>query len=170
MARAGARRDGQGMTTVPLVPPPPRVADRSLKALARDSLYLATSLPLAIVVFTVIVTGVALSLGLAVLSIGIVVALATFASARLAADLERRRAGAVLGTPITPTRRPVGSGLFGTLRRDLTDPLAWREVAHALVSLPIATVAWSLWLTLWSGAIGYTTAPLWTWALPDATR
>lgn len=168
MVRPTPARDREGMSTTSLSPPLGRQTDGlSPTAFARDNLYLATSMPLAIVAFTVIVTGVALSLGLAVLSIGIVVAMATFAAGRRLADIERWRAGAVLGASITPTRRPVGPGLLGPSKRDLTDPLGWRELAHAIVSLPVATAAWSLWLTLWAGALAYTTAPLWTWALPD---
>jgi hypothetical protein len=168
MVDAADRGDGVAMTTATCAAPPASRAGRfSLKAFALDNLYLATSLPLAIVAFTVVVLGVSLSLGLAVLSVGVVVALATFGAARLLGDVERRRAATVLGAPITPTRRPVGPGLLGPIKRDLIDPLAWREVAHALVSLPVATVAWSVWVTLWTGALAYTSAPLWTWALPD---
>ena len=75
-----------------------------------DALYLLTGGLAACVAFTVWVTGIALSLSLGLLIIGIPVVLLTFAAFRLLADLERKRAGLVFGEPLMSDYRPLPKG------------------------------------------------------------
>jgi hypothetical protein len=123
-------------------------------------------MPLAVATFTVAVTALSLALGLAVLIIGLPVALGAFLLIRGAADLDRRRASWILREPVRRPARPAATGLVGRLRAALSDDLTWRETAHALVMFPVATAAWSAWVALWAVALGYVTGPAWVWALP----
>src|SRR4051794_31372388 len=75
-----------------------------------DALYLFTGALLACIAFTVWVAGVALSLSLGLLIIGFPVVLLTFATFRVLADLERRRASLVFGEALMSAYRPLPPG------------------------------------------------------------
>src|ERR671929_1779959 len=68
--------------------------------LGLDTAYLLLGLPAGIITFTVVVTGWASALGLAITLIGLPVAMATILVSRGMANAERWRAALVLGRPI----------------------------------------------------------------------
>src|SRR4051794_34552803 len=121
-----------------------------LGRLAVDSAYVLTGLPVAIISFVLIVTGISLGVGLLITLIGIPVLLATLFVARELARLERRRLRWLgdhdVPDPVyQPRDRP---GLVGWLRM-LRDPQAGRDVVHALVIFPVATITWSVAVVWW---------------------
>ena len=71
-----------------------------LRQLGLDTVYLLLALPMGILTFTVVVTGWAVSLGLAITLVGLPLAMATIYVSRWMAWVERRRAALVLGEPI----------------------------------------------------------------------
>jgi len=157
------------MTSIalPAAPAARRLAPSThLGALGRASAYLATSLPIAVATFSVIVTALSLALGLAVLIVGLPVALGAVLLVRVAADIDRRRAEWILGEPVRRPARPATSGLLGRLKATLSDGLTWRETAHGLLMFPVATAAWTAWVTVWFAGLAYATAPAWVWTLP----
>jgi hypothetical protein len=135
--------------------------------LARDALYLCAGLPLGIVTFTVLVTGLSLAAGLAVTLVGVPVLLATMIAARAMADVERRRAGWVLLAPITRGDRPWTGGLWVRFRASALDPGAWRDLVWGLILLPFGILGFTVAVTTWSCAFGLLASPLWYWSIPE---
>ncbi|WP_024287780.1 sensor domain-containing protein [Cellulomonas sp. KRMCY2] len=146
----------------------PDPADPSaLQQLGRDSAYLLATLPVAIVSFTLLITGISLAAGLLVTVIGIPVAVATLALAVGFERAERARLGA-RGTTLEPVvyAPPEGTGLrrmVGVLR----DPRRWAAVLHGVGALPLSVATWSIAVTWWAGALGGLTYWFWERWLPS---
>jgi signal transduction histidine kinase len=142
------------MTQTELIAPRRQQARRGwLQRLGVDSAYVLTGLPIAIVSFVVVVTGISLGAGLLITFVGIPLLVATWYAARWFAQVERTRlrwaAGHEIPEPVYRTRSRGGIlGWFGVLR----DGQAARDVVHALLILPVATFTWSVALTWWAVA------------------
>jgi Putative sensor len=135
------------------------------RVIAHDFLYLIAALPLGIVAFTVVVTGLSLGLGMLITLLGIPILLATFVACRGLAIVERLRAAPVLGEPIAPTeRRWRQDGPWATTKAIVTDPAAWRDLLWATILGPIGIATFTIAVTLWSATIGLVFSPAWWWA------
>jgi len=135
---------------------------RIVKQTLRDSGYLLASLPIAIISFTIVVTGLSLGLGLAIVWIGLPIGVGTLFAARGFADLERTRLRA-RGTVIDAA--PGVTGIGGTWLQRFLRPLRWgalwREALHAILTLPLVCVTWSLALTWWALVVSGLTGWIW---------
>jgi signal transduction histidine kinase len=134
-----------------------------------DALYLLTGCLLSCVAFTVWVTGLTLSLTLGLLIVGFPVVLLTFATFRLLADMERRRAALVFGEPLDAAYRPMPEGrrISPRLRAAALDPQTWKDTAYLCV-FSVVGFAWGVvWATLWGVALGSIVLPAWWWAMPS---
>ncbi len=133
-----------------------------LRRLGRDTLYVLVGFPLAVLSFTVVLTGLVTSVGLLVTLLGIPLAVLTLLAARGLATVERARLGLLDGTTLPPAghRRPTLGGWRGLLQR-LRDPQSWLDVVHALVGFPVAVVTFVLAILWWSVALGGLT--YWVW-------
>jgi hypothetical protein len=136
-------------------------------AMARDWIYLVSGLPLGILTFTVVVTGLSLAAGLAITLVGIPVLLGTLYLGRWMADVEQARAGWVLGAPVRRRRRAWRGGLWTRFKAAVSDPVAWRDQLWGLLLLPVGIAGFTAAVTLWSVALAMLTSPLWYWALPE---
>jgi signal transduction histidine kinase len=141
-----------------------------LRQLGADALYLLTGFVTSIVAFTVWVTGVTLSLSLGLLIIGFPVVLASFWCFRLLADLERKRAALVFGTPIVSAYRPAQGRLGHRLKTAAHDPQRWKDVAYLALHGVLGFIAGTLWLVLVAVVLGGITLPAWWWAVPGGTE
>ncbi len=113
--------------------------------------YLLLGLPLGIFGFVVVVTGLALGLGLVVTLIGIPILVLTLLFVRGLAGLHRQLAWSMLQAPLPrrPTSRIRSHGVFWErLRQLVTARQTWREVAYVLASLPLGVIGFSLVVTL----------------------
>lgn len=141
----------------------------ALTVLGRDSVYVLVGFPLAIVSFVAIVTGLSLSLGLALLWVGFPIAVGTLLMARLCATIERSRLEARgLGPVAGCYRSPVGTD--GWPRRAfavMRDPQSWLDALHAAIILPISTITFSIVISWSASGLGGITYWLWGGALPD---
>jgi len=144
----------------------------------RSAAYLLASMVIGTVLFTLIVTVVAVSAPLVVIGIGLPMLLAAAHLVRGAAHLERQRAAMVPGVEVA--ERPAGragltgddveapdAGLLAAVRRRWTDPAMAPSLGY-LVGLYVPlmvldTVAVGLWL----GILGGITIPFWYWAVPQ---
>jgi hypothetical protein len=124
---------------------------RVLSMYAEPQTYLALvwlllGLPLGILWFTLVVTGLSLGLGLAVTVLGLPVLVATLLLARGIGAIERRLAESLVGAPMPRLARLDEPG--GIFWRRLVSLLArrrtWNEVAYALVRLPLGVVDFSV--------------------------
>ncbi|MFC7302431.1 sensor domain-containing protein [Cognatiluteimonas weifangensis] len=150
-------------------PPPPRssaigrffgvAADpRTYGALFYSLLALATG----IFYFTWTVTGIALSLGLSVIIIGIPFVILFLGSVRLLALVEGRVVEVMLGErmprrPLYADReRPVLARIGGMF----TDPRTWSTLLYLLAMLPLGVAYFTIAVTLLATALGLVVAPL----------
>lgn len=158
------------MTTTQLdAPLAPAVAARLLPRLGADTRYVLTGFPLGVAGLALCLTGFVAGLGLAVVWIGVPVMIATLMMARGFAAAERERIAPVLGRAVpSPAYRTEGAvNRPRRLVAVLADPQSWRDLAHATLRLVPSTVAFSLVVTWWAGALGGLTWALWGWALPS---
>ena len=143
-----------------------------LRQLGRDSAYALTTLPLAVPAFVLVITFVALGLGLSVTLIGLPLLVLGILVARTFADLERRRlgrlAGAAMAHPVYLAADP-GDGAFRRLLTPARDRQSWLDVVWTVESILTATVSWSVAVTWWSAALGGSTYGVWERFVPRGT-
>ncbi|MGB3828040.1 MAG: sensor histidine kinase [Ornithinimicrobium sp.] len=149
---------------------PAATAETSLlHQLGRDSAYLLSGLPLAMVSCTVLLGGLLLGLGLLITGVGVPVLVLALECGRWFAVVERRRVEQVSGERVAVIHRPAVDSpnrLRHWFER-LRDRQAWLDLAHGVLSLPVATATWSLTVVWWCGALGGLTYWIWSPALPN---
>lgn len=149
--------------------PVPTTKSTVLQQFGRDSAYLLSGLPLAIVSFTLLVVGLALGLGLLITVVGVPVLVIALMCARKLAAIERWRVEQVSGVRLAAVYRSDVStthSLRGWWER-LRDTQAWLDAAHGVLALPLAIVTWSVAVIWWSGALSGLTYWMWSRALPQ---
>jgi len=135
--------------------------------MALDAAYLCTALPVGIVTFTAVVTGLSLAAGLAITIVGLPILIATLWLCRLMGDAERWRTGWVVRpAPRRAHRRWSDDGAWSTLKRAVGDGGAWLDTLWGALLLPLGIAGFTVAMTLWSVALGLLTSPIWYWALP----
>ncbi len=162
------------------LPPPPtqvRTLNPVVRALRapfeartwRETLHLLLNLPVGIVTFTVVVTGLATGLGMLITLVGIPIIFATMYLSRGMGAVERARARAFLQVDVPAPYRadPPADTWWRVHVARFTDPATWVEVGYHLLMLPIGIFTFTLAVTFWALGIGLVTAPLYGWALPD---
>jgi signal transduction histidine kinase len=128
--------------------------------------YLLLTLPLGILWFTLIVTGVALGLGLVVIWVGVPLLVVTIVVWVHAARLERWLIRTCLGVDIPdPSRRLIGGSAFRRLRAIVTDPATWKDFVYLILLLPLGIAWFTIVVTAWSAALGLLTVPAYYWAI-----
>ncbi len=162
------------MSTDTLVTPPapaqPRQRPGSLRQLLVDTGYTLLALPLGVLAFTVVVTGLAAGIGTLVIWVGVAVLAVTLLAARGLAGLERAQLPEVLGRPVPrPAYLVADGGRVRRLTTPLRDPQSWLDALHAVLRLPVGVLAFSVTVTWWALALGGITYGAWDWALPDAS-
>lgn len=141
-----------------------------LRRLLRQTFYVLVGFPLAVAAFVAVVAGLSLGIGLLITLAGIPVLVVTLLAAQVFAAIERVQLTRVLGrsaTPVRYRRGQPGDGLLRRALRPLADPQRWLDVLHALISLPLAAVAFAVVVGWWAAAIGGTTSGLLGWLIPD---
>ncbi|GLX97229.1 sensor histidine kinase [Herbidospora sp. NBRC 101105] len=94
--------------------------------------------------------------------IGVPLLALSLVAARGLGTVNRRLARVLLGAPITdPAPFRPGEGLFRRIGAALTDATGWRAVAHALLRLPAAVLAFAAAAGLWGGGLVLLASPLW---------
>ena len=142
----------------------PRRVTRVLDATS----YLVTDLVAAIPVFVVVITGLALSLGLAVTFVlAVPFAWATVWSARAAGAVERWRLWAFLDIDLPAPARASNGGWFARLKADVKSRSTWQHIAHGVVQLPVACVTFTIASVAWAVPLGLVALPAYIRALPS---
>ena len=88
---------------------------------------------------------------------------------RRLADLQRRRAAAVLGEPVASPYSPLPRGLLVRTRTLIGDPATWRDLAWLLCQFVVGVVCVTLGIGLWLAAVQCLSAPLLNALLPADT-
>jgi signal transduction histidine kinase len=159
------------MSTVP-EPVHARTADRPgvLHRLGLDTAYSLSALPLAIVGFVVVVTGLALGAGLLVVWVGPIVLAGTMLAMRGLAHVERLRLRNLqrrpAPSPVYRTPRPDD----GKVRRLLTpvrDAQSWLDSLWGVAGFVTGLLAFVVAVTWWAGAAGGLSYWFWQRYLPE---
>lgn len=144
--------------------------------LGRDTRYLLLTFPLALISCVLLISGLALGAGTAILgvvSVGIMFGM--FSVARAFAELQRRALADALARPFTATRyRPhkPTANWFQRLWHPITQLQCWLDVLHGILIFPIAVVTFVVTVVWWSVALYGLGYPLFGWILnriPDYT-
>ena len=143
---------------------------RGVRRVLYDSAYALSSLFIALPAFIVVITDLALGLGLIVLIGGLLLLWVSVMVARGFARFERIRLRGLLGKPAeTPAYlcpRPE-DGFWRKALLPLRDAQSWLDVVWCIVGLVTGTVAFTLALTWWAVAGGGLTHWFWQRWLPD---
>jgi uncharacterized membrane protein len=113
-------------------------------------IYMLLSLATGIFYFTWAVTGVSLTVGLAILIIGIPFALLFIGSVRVISWVEGRVVEALLGVRM-PRRLPTqeeGGTMWTRIKRVLADGRTWSSLVYMLLQLPLGIIYFTLAVTL----------------------
>src|SRR4051812_3719667 len=137
--------------------------------LGLDTAYLLLGLPAGVIAFTVVVTGWATALGLAITLIGFPIALATIVVSRGMANAERWRAALVLGAPIRGRYRSTSDGrILERLKAVFSDGQTWKDLGWHPLLLPVGIVGFTVAVVSWCWSLYCLTFPLWFKITPAA--
>jgi signal transduction histidine kinase len=141
-----------------------------LRQLGVDTGYVLLGFPLAVVSFVVLITGLALGVGLAVIVVGLPILAGTLYAARTFADIERLSLPRVLRVPVPRPRYRTAAPGAGRWRRvllPLTDGQSWFDLLYGgCLRLIVAVIAFSFTVTWWAGALGGSLYWAYDWAIP----
>ncbi|WP_329566383.1 sensor domain-containing protein [Kitasatospora sp. NBC_01266] len=131
--------------------------------------YVFASLFTAIVGFVWTVAFFMLGTGTLVTALGFPVFALLLVGARGLGAVERGRVARLLGTrlpaPPAPVRAP-GTGLWGRITAQLTDPAGWRAVAYHLLMFPWHLISFVLTVTFWALGFALALLPAYNWVFP----
>ncbi|HVL06545.1 MAG TPA: sensor histidine kinase [Acidimicrobiales bacterium] len=135
----------------------------------RELAHLCLDLPVGTVTFTVIVTLLATSLGLAVVApLAVPVVWLLFASAGALGRLERSRLGALLGLELAdPYPPPAAGGWWGRFVERLRSPARWKEIVYLLAVFPVGCLTFVVAAGVFSGGLALLALPAYVSALPE---
>jgi signal transduction histidine kinase len=159
------------MTTTPhLEAARPAERPTLMRRLALDTAYNLSALPLAIIGFVVVVTGISLGVGLLVVWVGVAVLAGTLFAMRGLAHLERLRLRNLqLRAAPSPFYR-VAAPEAGPVRRVLTplrDPQSWLDSLWGVAGFTTGIIAFVFTVTWWAGALGGLSYWFWQQYLPN---
>jgi two-component system, OmpR family, phosphate regulon sensor histidine kinase PhoR len=119
-----------------------------------DLLYLALTLPLAIVYFVILFICAAVGAVLSIVGIGVVILVGGLAAASGFATLERELAMALLGIELPPPAPLPPGSPWQRLRAHLGRPETWKSLAYLVLKLPFGLFVYSLGALLLLPALG----------------
>jgi signal transduction histidine kinase len=115
----------------------------------------------------VVMTGLSLGIGLAVVWVGVPVLVGVYWFCRWFAGTERARYALLLGVVLPPPPRlPADGGWWRRARRALAAPSFYRALAYSLLRVPVSVMQLVLVTVAWSLALAMVTLPAYGWALP----
>lgn len=125
-------------------------------------LYLLLSMITGILSFTFAVTGLSLSLGLAVLIIGIPLGMAFLASTRFlaVAEIHLLRLMVDEEASTAPALLPQGEGAWAKLKALVMDRRTWTSLLYFLMHLPLGIAYFTVLVTLLCLGLGFLAVPL----------
>jgi uncharacterized membrane protein len=128
-------------------------------------LYMLLSLVTGIFYFTVVVTGLSLSIGLFVLIIGIPFALLFIGVVRVLAHVEGRIVEGLLGVRMPrrlPAQTPADETIWARIKDSLIDVRTWSSMFYLLLMLPLGITYFVIAITGISVSLGVTVGSVWS--------
>jgi signal transduction histidine kinase len=127
--------------------------------IARISGYFLLNLVTGIFWFVLLVTLGAVSIGTAVIWVGLPLGVLTMVLTRGAASAERAWLRLALGVDIPSPYRPLSGTATARAKALATDPATWRDLSYWLVMLPLGAFEFSITVALWSTVAGLVFLP-----------
>ena len=131
---------------------------------ARTITFMVSAFVLRVVQFVLIVVGLTVGVGTTIVWVGFPILMATTSLIRGFADLDRKFARKLLGTPLpVPERPPLEGGMLRRWRQRLVDPSTWRDLGYLMLAFPlgiaefaigvaaIVVVPVAIWIAPWIG-------------------
>ncbi|HEX6096880.1 MAG TPA: sensor domain-containing protein [Thermoanaerobaculia bacterium] len=126
----------------------------------RNIAYVWLAFPLGLAYFVLLTTGSALSIGLSLLWIGLVVMLAFVLSLRGLGNFERLLSTWLLGEPVAlPSGAAAGTKVWPWLKSILKDPATWKGALFLLVKFPIGLTCWIVSVVSFAVSLAFILAP-----------
>ena len=127
--------------------------------------YMLLSLATGVVYFTVVTTGVSLSLGLMILIIGIPLLVLFLGLIRVLSLVEGRIVEVLLGErmPRRPLYTQKGKGWLERIKEMFTDGRTWTAMLYFLLMLPLGIAYFTTAVTLLSMSLAFIAAPIAVW-------
>lgn len=124
--------------------------------------YLLLAFPLGILYFTVILTGLSVGLGLAIVIVGFLVLILTLLVWLVFARVERELAIHLLGAHIRPmfVPDPTPLSMWQRLLRTLGDPVTWKSLTYLLIEFPFGIFSFTVVVTLVSISLSLVLYPV----------
>ncbi len=110
----------------------------------RNLLYTFISFPFGLTAFVMVLTGLAMGIGMAIIVVGFVILALTLALARAFGAVERSLARSLLGAAFETAVKAPGSGFRG----GLTDRRSWTSAAYFVLRLPVVVVGFAVSMVL----------------------
>ena len=134
----------------------------------RELAQLCTDWLIGTVSFTVVITLLATSLGLAVVApLAVPVAWLLFASSQMLGRIERSRLSALLDINLPAYPPPAGDSWWRRFVERLKSVDRWKEIAYLLLLLPLGVVTLVVTMIVVSGGLALLTLPAYVAALPE---
>jgi signal transduction histidine kinase len=133
--------------------------------------HLTTDVVVGTITFSVVITLLALSVGLVItLLLAIPVFWLLFVASRGFARLERSRFDALLGVRLPDPVAPLQAGSWwGRLVERLRSLPRWKEMGYLLLLLPLGLFTWVTTVVVWCGSAALLFLPAYVGSLPDGT-
>jgi signal transduction histidine kinase len=133
----------------------------------RETAYLLVGFVTGTIGFTFVVSAASTAFGLAILIVGLPIAVLLAYVDRWWCGIERSRAALVLGAKIPAQYRPLdGEGKVSRWLSVLGDRQTWLDALWMVVAFPVGLIGFTVTLSAWSAAFGLLTAPIWFWSIP----
>jgi Putative sensor len=134
----------------------------------RDLVYSGAAFVWSIVAFTILVTGVSVTLSLLVLIVGVFVWVGFVYVVRGTTWVDRRLAGWQRHEPIPAVyRRPAPSGFVPLLKTVSSDPQTWKDLGWLALTSVVGFTLGLVPVALAGFALAYLSLPIWYWAISD---
>jgi serine/threonine protein kinase len=118
---------------------------------AASIVYLLAAMPLGIVYFTLLITGLSVGVGSLIIWIGIPLLAGTFGLGRLFAAFERGCNQRLLGMPVAHRERSIQPAtIIQSLKRLFFSERTWREVGYLMLKLPVGILSFVVVVSLLS--------------------
>lgn len=123
--------------------------------------YVWLAFPLGLLYFVLLTTGSALSIGLSLLWIGLVVMVALVLSLRGLGNFERLLSTWLLGEPVAMPSGAAGeTKVWPWLKSILKDPATWKGALFLLVKFPVGLMCWIVSVVSFAVSLAFLFAPL----------
>lgn len=147
--------------------PPSRISAWTRSAL-RDLVYDAAVFLWSVVAFTVLVTGVTVTVSVLVLFIGVFVWIGFAYLVRWTTWVDRRLAGWQRGERVQAVyRRPHARGFFPLLRAVSSDSQTWKDLSWLGLTSIVGFALGLMAITAVGVVLAYVSMPIWYWAVSD---